>query len=145
MSKKFLLVVVLIASLVAGCGGKVDSPPLVKLVSNGGQVGGFQSSYCWDQGIGGALCVDSIEPFFDSSTSLAASDPIQLQLDSPLPDAVTLSLSKEVFGDTLLSETVPVSELVEWSPAIPAGEYILDVHASWKQGDVSYWFSIDLK
>ena len=145
MSKRILLIIVLTTILLAGCGRSVDSPPLVYLVSNGELVDGFQSSYCWDGGVRGNLCVDSIEPYFENSTPLSANAPIQLQLDTPLPDSLTLSLSREVFGDTLISETVPVAELVNWSPAVEAGEYILTVGAKWKQGDVAYWFSIVLE
>ena len=145
MSQKMLLTLVLLGFLLTSCGGGVDNPPLIYLISNGELVDGFQSSYCWDSGIGETLCVDSIEPYFESSTPLDASAPIRLQLDSPLPDAVTLSLSQEVFGDTIYSETVPVSEIIAWSPSVAPGTYILDVHASWKQGDVTYWFSISLE
>ncbi|MGB7874538.1 MAG: hypothetical protein WBL25_09160 [Anaerolineales bacterium] len=140
-----LLLITLATIILAGCSGSVNNPPIIYLVSNGELVDGFQSSYCWDQGIGGTLCVDSVEPFFESSTPLDASAPIRLQLDSPLPDAVTLSLSKEVFGETIVSESMPVTEFIEWSPSVAPGEYILDVHGSWKQGDVTYWFSINLE
>jgi hypothetical protein len=76
MPKKVLLLIALLALLVAGCGGGPSSPPLVYLVANNGLVDGFQSSYCWDGGTGGTLCVDTMEPTFDSPTSLPASDPI---------------------------------------------------------------------
>lgn len=131
--------------LLVSCGGGVDSPPLVYLVKDGTLIDGFQSSYCWDYGARGTLCVDSIEPYFDETTLLSTNASIQLQLDTPLPDSLTLSLSREVFGDTLLSESVPVTELVSWSPAVDAGEYILTVGAKWPQGDVAYWFSILLE
>lgn len=144
MSKRIRLLIVLIL-LLTGCGGGVDSPPLVYLVSNGELVDGFQSSYCWDNGVRGTLCVDTIEPYFDETTHLSTSSPIQFLLDTPLPDEVTLSLSRELFGDTVISETVPVTENLEWSPAVNAGEYILTVHANWSQGDVAYWFSISLE
>lgn len=145
MSKKIMILIVLTATLLAGCGGRIDSPPLVYLVSGGDLVDGFQSSYCWDGGIGGALCVDTIEPYFDETTQLPANTPIRFQFDMPLPDEVTISISEELFGETILSESMSPSEFIDWSPAVAPGEYILDVHASWKQGDVSYWFSIDLK
>ena len=145
MSKKILLVVVFTAMLLAGCGGRVDTPPLVYLVTDSGLVDGFQSSYCWDNGIRGTLCVDSIEPYFDETTSLPSSGPLHIQLDTPLPNEVTLSLSREVFGDTIVSETMPVTENMDWSPAVQAGEYILAVHTVWPQGEIVYWFSISLK
>jgi len=145
MNKRTLLVMVVAAILLVGCGGGPDAPPLVYLVSNGNLVDGFQSSYCWDRGMLGTLCVDSIEPAFDSSTSLPANAPIQIQLDMPLPNTVTLSLSREVFGETILSASVPVTKQIRWSPAAGAGAFILTVHVSWKQGDVSYWFSIALE
>ena len=145
MSKRILLTIALVTVLLSGCGGGVGTPPLVYLISNGELVDGFQSSYCWDSGVRGTLCVDSIEPYFEHSTPLSADASIQLQLDSPLPDSLTLSLSREVFGDTLVSESVPVAELVEWSPAMDTGEYILTAHVKWPQGDIAYWFSISLE
>ena len=145
MSKKLTLLIILTALVLAGCGGSLDSPPLVYLVSDNNLVDGFQSSYCWDGGIGGTLCVDTIEPYFDETTHLPANAPIRFQFDTPLPDEVTISISEELFGETLFSENMSPSEFIDWSPAVAPGEYILDVHTSWKQGDVSYWFSIDLR
>lgn len=145
MSKRILLTIILTGLLLAGCGGDLASPPLIYLVSNGELVDGFQSSYCWDQGIGGGICKDTVEPYFESSTPLDANAPIQFQLDTPLPKEVTISISKEVFGETVLSERMPVSEQVTWSPAVAPGAYILAVHASWKQGEVTYWFSVLLE
>jgi len=145
MSKKLTLLIILTALVLAGCRGSLDSPPLVYLVSNNNLVDGFQSSYCWDGGIGGTLCVDTIEPYFDETTHLPANAPIRFQFDTPLPDEVTISISEELFGETLFSENITPSEFINWSPAVAPGEYILDVHTSWKQGDVSYWFSINLE
>jgi hypothetical protein len=145
MNKRILSVMVLMAMFLVGCGGGVSSPPLIKLSVNGEMLDGLQGAYCWDRGIAGTVCADPIEPHFDQAVSLPINTPIQLQLDKPLPNDVTLSLSKEVFGNTIISETVPVSEMMKWSPAVEAGEYILTVHATWKQGDVSYRFSISFE
>ena len=136
---------VLVAILMAGCGSKASRPPLIKSTVNGKPMEGLQGAYCWDNGIAGSICLDPMEPSFDQSASLHVSTPIQLQLDKPLPNELILSLSKEVFGETIVSETVPVSNLVKWSPAVDAGVYILTVNATWKQGDVSYWFSITIE
>ncbi|MBT3189576.1 MAG: hypothetical protein HN736_10510 [Anaerolineae bacterium] len=144
MSKKILLMVILIATLLTACGGNSESPPLVYLVSNEELIDGFQSSYCWDSA-GSTLCVDTIETYFDETTYLLASAPIRFQLDTPLPDNVTISISEELFGETILSEEMPVSDFIDWSPTVAPGTYIIDVHTSWKQGDVSYWFSIVLE
>jgi hypothetical protein len=145
MNKKILFIMLITTMLLVSCGGGVDSPPLVYLVTDSGLVDGFQSSYCWDNGIRGTLCVDTIEPYFDETTHLSTNDPIRFLLDTPLPDEVTLSLSRELFGDILISETVSVTESIDWSPAVDAGEYILTVNANWPQGDVAYWFSISLE
>ena len=145
MLNKAFLMTVLITLVLSGCGGNVDSPPLVYLVSNGELVDGFQSSYCWEGGIGETLCVDTMEPFFESSIPLNANTPVQFQLDTPLPNELTISISQEVFGEIIKSERVPVSELVVWSPSVTPGDYILAVNASWKQGDVTYWFSVTLE
>ena len=145
MNKKTLVIMLLTAMLLVSCGGGVDSPPLVYLETDSGLVDGFQSSYCWDNGVRGALCVDTIEPYFDETTRLSTGGLIRFLLDAPLPDEVTLSLSKDVFGETIISETVPVTENLDWSPAVDAGEYILTVNARWPQGDVAYWFSILLE
>ena len=145
MSKRFILLSILLITFLAGCGGDLANPPLIYLISDGTLVDGFQSSYCWDQGIGGEICVDTVEPYFESSTLLDGSAPIHFELDTPLPDMVTLSISKEVFGETIFSETLPVAEFIDWSPGVPPGEYIIVVHAKWKQGVVSYWFSVLLE
>jgi hypothetical protein len=145
MSKKVLQLYAVIAVLVTGCGGGPASPPLVYLVTASGLVDGFQSSYCWDGGAGGTLCVDTIAPTFSSPTSLPAGDPIQFQFDTPLPDEVVLSASKELFGETIYSESKPAAELITWSTQLPPGEYILAVHVTWKQGSVSYWYSVSLE
>lgn len=145
MYKKMVVTALLITTLLVGCGSVVDSPPLIYMVKDGGLIDGFQSSYCWDDGVGAALCVDTIEPYFDETTRLSSGAPIRLLLDTPLPDEVTLSLSAELFGDTIISETVPVTENIDWSPAVDGGEYILTVNATWPQGGVAYWFSIVLE
>ena len=145
MSSSVSTLIALAAVMLAGCGGAVDRPPLVYLVTNEGLVDGFQSSYCWDRVVGGKLCVDPNEPYFESPTLLPATDPVQIQFDTPLPDEVVLSISKQIFGETIDSESLPPSELIAWSPAVPPGDYVLDVHVTWKQGEVSYWFSILLE
>ena len=146
MIKRFTLLIVFAAIALTGCrSASQDSPPLAYLVTDSGLVDGFQSSYCWDQGVGAALCVDMIEPYFEQTTALPADAPIQFQLDAPLPDTVTVSISKEVFGDTILSANLTPADLVDWSPQVEPGEYILQVGATWPQGDVSYWFSVSLE
>jgi hypothetical protein len=101
-------------------------------------------SYCWNPTFGPAICVDTIESFFDSATALPAGAPIRLQLDKPLPNSVTLSLSEEVFGDAIVEETLTPAAEVVWSPTVAAGDYIHRVSGSWKEGDVTTWFSISL-
>ncbi len=145
MSKKIMLLIALTATVVAGCGGNLDSPPLVYLVRDGNLIDGFQSSYCWDGGMGGTLCVDTIEPYFDETTQLPTNAPVRFQFDTPLPDEVTISISEELFGETIQTESLPPSEIIDWSPNLPPGDYIIDVHTSWKQGDVTYWFSVSLE
>jgi len=142
---RLLLVIVLLTILLTACGINLDSPPLVTLVSENGRVNGFQSSYCWDQGVGAAICVDTIEPFFDQTTPLSNRAPIRFQLDAPLPDEVTISISQELFGETIVSESMTPAEFLDWSPQVGPGEYIIDVHTRWKQGEVSYWFSVLLE
>jgi hypothetical protein len=134
----------LAATLLVSCGSGPDSPPLVYLVKDGNLVDGFQSSYCWDQG-GAALCVDTIEPYFDETTHLPANAPIRFQFDTPLPDKVTISVSKELFGETIQSEGLSPSDFIDWTSSVTPGEYIIDVHTSWKQGEVTYWFSVSLE
>ena len=143
-SNKLLLLMALITIFLTACGSKLNSPPLVYLMDESGLVDGFQSSYCWDQGSGAALCVDTIEPYFDETTSLSASAPIRFQLDAPLPDEVTISISEELFGETIFSESVTPSDNLDWAPKVGPGAYIIDVQTSWKQGDVSYWFRVVL-
>jgi hypothetical protein len=89
--------------------------------------------------------MDTVKPYFESSTPLDANAPIRFQLDTPLPEKVTLSISKEVLGESIFSETMPASEFIDWSPTVAPGEYIVYVHAKWKQGEVTYWFSVLLE
>ena len=143
--KKLLLMILLVTILLTACGSNLDSPPLVYLVAESDLMDGFQSSYCWEQGIGAALCVDTIEPYFDETTHLPADAPLQFQLDAPLPNEVTISISEELFGETILSESMTPADFIDWSPAVAPGAYIIDVHTKWKQGDVTYWFSVELE
>lgn len=145
MPKRLISLIIVIAVLSAGCRSALSEPSLIYLVSQNGLVDGFQSSYCWESGIGEGICKDTVAPYFESSTSLDASAPIRFQLDTPLPETVTLSISKDVFGESIFSGTMLASEVIDWSPAVPPGEYIVVVHATWKQGVVSYWFSVSLE
>ena len=145
MLKKVMLAIGLSAVILTGCGDDLANPPPIYLVANGKLLDGFQSSYCWDQGFGNAICVDTAAPYFEDSIPLDISKAIQFQLDIPLPDRVELVISKEVLGESIFSENVPVNRLIEWSPEVTPGEYIIAVHAKWKPGDVSYWFSILLQ
>ncbi len=145
MSRKGMIFIFLILVLLTGCGSIPDSPPLVYLVRNGNLIDGFQSSYCWDKGLGGTLCVDTIEPYFEEIIRLPAGEPLRFQFDTPLPDDVTISISDELFGESILTESLPPSEIIDWSPAVPSGDYIIDVHTSWKQGEVTYWFGVFLE
>jgi len=145
ISKTLPFVIILITIGLIACGGNLDSPPLVYLESGSGLVDGFQSSYCWDQGAGAAICVDKVQPYFDETTTLSQSDPIRFQFDTPLPDEVTISISEELFGETVVSESVTPAEFVDWSPGVGPGEYIIEVQTSWKQGRVSYYFSVVLE
>ena len=145
MKKTVVVLPVLVGLLIVACTGKVSSPPLIRLVADDALIDGYQGPYCWERAAGPAICVDPRPPQFDSATSLPASEPIRLQLDKPLPDSVTLSLSEEVFGEPLISETVAPAETVEWAAQVEPGQYILRVGATWKQGDVFYWFSIALE
>lgn len=145
MSKRILLLIVFTAVLLSSCGGDLSNPPLVYLVRNGVLIDGFQGSYCWDQGVGGAICVDTVEPYFDEIIRLPGDDPIRFQFDTPLPDEVTISISQELFGASIQTDSLPPSEIIDWSPNVPPGDYIIDVHTRWKQGDVTYWFSVSLE
>ena len=145
MSKRMFALIVLMAVLLPGCGEDIGSPPLIYLVSNGELVDGFQSSYCWDTGKDGTLCMDTVAPHFESFTPLDANAPIRFQLDIPLPEEVTLSISKDAFGESIYSETMPASDFIDWSPPVAPDEYIIYVHAKWEQGEVTYWFSVLLE
>lgn len=144
MSKKGMFLIFLTLVLLTGCGSNLDSPPLVYLVRNGNLIDGFQSSYCWDQGVS-TLCVDTVEPYFEEIIRWPPGEPLRFQFDTPLPDEVTISISDELFGESVLTESLPPSEIIDWSPNIPPGDYVIDVHTSWEQGDVTYWFSIFLE
>ena len=145
MSKRILMLLMLAALLLVGCGSSPDIPPLVYLATDSGLVDGFQSSYCWEQGIGAAICVDMIEPYFDETTHLPAGGSLVFQLDAPLPNEVTISISEELFGETILSESLTPADFIDWSPAVSPGAYIIDMHTKWKQGEVTYWFSVELE
>ena len=144
MLKKILPLIVLAMLLLTGCGDQPASPPLIYLTADGALVDGFQGSYCWDRGRKDIMCKDTMAPYFEGTTYLSANDPLRLQLDTPLPNEVTLVISREVFGEPTDSTIMPPAEIIEWSPMVAPGEYILAVHAEWKQGVVSYWFSISL-
>ena len=139
-----MLLIILVATLLVACGSNLDSPPLVYLVRNANLIDGFQSSYCWDQGVG-TICVDTVEPYFEEAIRLPGNEPIRFQFDTPLPDEVTISISEELFGASIQTESLLPSEIIDWSPSVPPGDYVIDVHTSWKQGEVTYWFSVSLE
>jgi hypothetical protein len=142
MKMKLLAPLLVLFAAAIACGTGPSSPPIINLNVGGSTVSGLQGAYCWDQGIGGTICVDPMEPAFSSYTPIPAGSPITLELESPLPDNLVLSLSTEVFGDVVYTEVVDVSDSVDWSPPVDAGEYILTASASWEQGDVTYWFAV---
>ena len=121
-------------------------PPQIRLLVDGTPHEGYQGSYCWtDPSAGLALCVDKIPPEFDSATDLPIGEPIRLQLDAPLPDTIVVSLKTEIFGESLASQTVQVTETLEWSPNVEPGQYLLTAAANWQgMGDVIYVYSINL-
>lgn len=144
MNKRMMATMAFLVMLfLSGCAG---SPPPIRLNVNGTEMDGIQGAYCWDGGLlSGTVCVDPVEPVFDASIPLQAGTPIQLNIQKPFPDTVTLSLSKEAFGETIVTETVPVFSFIRWVTEVNAGEYVLTVHATWaKKGDSSYWFKIKL-
>lgn len=145
MKPKFIFVLLIAITTLLACGtSSPSSPPSIELNVDGVLMSGLQGAYCWDQGIGGTVCVDPIEPMFDHAIPLPANSPIKLELAAPLPDTLVLSLSNEVFGDIVFSDIVNVDDVVEWSPPVAPGEYILTASGGWEQGDVTYWFSISL-
>lgn len=143
MKTKTLPVLLFFALLLAACSGP-SSPPSIQLELNGETVSGLSGAYCWDSGLSGTLCVDPIPPSFEGMTPLAVDGPVRLVLDRPLPQELSVSLTPELFGDSVASETLDVGSTVEWLPDAPAGEYVLNVNARWKQGDVTYWFYVSV-
>lgn len=130
--------------LLVACTGP-RAPSDIRLLDRGTPVEGLQGAYCWDSWLSD-VCVDPMEPQFVPGTEhpLPADEPIQLQLDRPLPDTLTLSLSAELFGDEIVSDSLAPAEVVRWAPDVPPGTYVLNVDAGWRQGDVTYWFYIAL-
>ena len=143
MSKKTLLVWLMFALLLSACGSSPpDSPPLVYLVKDGSLFDGFQGSYCWERNADETICVDMVEPYFDEVVNLPADTPIRFQFEEPLPDEVTISISKAVLSTSLFSENVSPSEIVNWSAPVEPGEYIVSVGCRWPQGGGSYLFAV---
>lgn len=142
MKIKILLFLALIVFLTAGCTAAPSSPPTVYLEVNGDKVPGYQGAYCWDGGLSGTLCVDPLPPSFEEQTPVEVERLLRFQLDRPLPQSLNVSLSPELFGDTVDAETLEVNAAAEWRPDAPAGVYVLNVDARWEQGDVTYWFYI---
>jgi len=145
MKKRMILTIGLVGLVLTACTARTSGPSNIQLNTDDGLIQGAPGGYCWDNGPGGTLCVDPFEPEFGSPVALPAEEPIRLQLDKPLPDTVTLWLSEEVYGDTIVSEDVQVAETLEWSPQVEEGEYILNVDAAWRQGETTYRFSILLE
>ena len=129
-----------------GDSDELAGPPLIRLVVGGEPVEGYQGSYCWTDPVAGlGLCADRIPPAFDTSIELPVGEPMRLQLDTPLPDTLIVSLERELFGEELLGESFSGAESIEWSFDVEPGQYILSVFASWEsQGDVVYIFSVSI-
>ena len=72
--------------------------------------------------------------------------PSGFSLILPYRKKCILSISKEVLGEShLFRKRMLTSEFINLSPAVIPGKYIVYVHAKWKQGEVTYWFSISLE
>lgn len=144
MKLKYWLVSILAAGVLAACGSSASEPSSIDLIVNGATIPGLQGAYCWDRGILGEICVDPMEPFFAPGSAIPANTPLQLQLGSPLPEKLNLTLTQEIFGDAVYTEDVAVNGSVAWAPSVPAGEYYLAANATWDQGEVTYRFFITL-
>lgn len=144
MKIKTLFFLSLLVVLAAACSSAPSNPPLIYINVNGESVSGYQGAYCWDGGLSGTLCVDPFPPAFEGQVPLEPGTTIRLELDRPLPDSLTVSLTPELFGDSAAEAELDAGAEVEWTPVVPPGNYVLNVNASWKQGDVTYWFYVNV-
>lgn len=162
-----LLLISLVSLFVVACGSEeeaeeLEQPPTFYLLRDGERVGPYQGIYCWleEEGdtfdpeeVGGIaeVCEDETVPDFSASdfVPLPAGEPLAIEMEEPLPDRLTLSLSSpdDIFLEQSSTEISIEDSLVTWEPeGVEPGDYIFIALGHWRDpGGAAYYFPITLE
>ena len=118
---------------------------------------GYLESYCWsgvpDESGGSAGECRRFQPMpvdeYIQLSPAAGGGALELKLDPPLPDALTLLVYQDLAGPPLFSDHIlsPREKVTAYlsSPDLPPGDYVLYVSANWEgRGNAKYSFAINI-
>lgn len=162
-----LFLTLLVSLFAVACGSEeeaedLEQPPPFYLLRDGERIGPYQGIYCWleEEGdtfdpeeVGGIaeVCEDETIPEFSASdfVVLPAGEPLAIEMEEPLPDRVTLSLSApdNVFLEQSRTEIAIEDSILTWEPPnVEPGDYIFIALGFWRDpGGGAYYFPITLE
>ena len=140
----------------------LEEPPTVYLLQNGERIGAYEGIFCWleeegdsfnPEDVGGIaeVCEDETVPAFDDAdfVSLSAGEPIAVEVEEPLPDRMTLSLSRpdDVFLEQSRTDVAVSDAIVSWEAEdVEPGDYILIALGFWRDaGGAAYYFPVTVE
>jgi hypothetical protein len=117
--------------------------PTMKLVFAGDEFEPAGVTFCQVDANGEQTCTDAALPRDPESPVLLQNAAVQVQLvDSPIPEAITLTFRDVSTLQETASDTVEGDQLVLFNVEVPAGSYILKVSAVWGNTSAEYFFRV---
>lgn len=163
-----LLLILLVTLLLVACNSdedeaeELEQPPTFYLLQGNERISSVEGVFCWleEQGdtfdpeeVGGIaeVCDDETIPDFSGAdfVTIPAGQAITVEMEEPLPNRVTLSLSSP--DDVFLEQSrtiISVDDMiVTWEPDDAApGDYILVALGFWRDaGGAAYYFPVTLE
>lgn len=162
----WLVFALLLSVALVACGGDdeqvepeaLESAPEIFLLNEGERLSGQEVAECWPEQTAGTIdtteepvdiCEDSVLPTFEGAqfTEIAPGQPLELELQEPLPDRVMLVLANpqdmsaiENYHDNAVQQST-----LTWEPEAPAGDYVLAAMGFWENvGGATYYFPVRL-
>jgi hypothetical protein len=162
-----LLVTLLLSMALVACGGNdeevepetLETAPEIFLLHEGERLSGQEVAACWPEQSGGTvdlnqdpvdICEDSVLPTFEDTqfTQIAPGQPLELELQEPLPDRVALVLANpnDMSAIDNYDENEVQQNTISWQPEVPAGEYVLAAMGFWENvGGATYYFPVSFQ
>lgn len=166
-NRVLLLVALFMSVVLVGCGGDdeevdpdtLETAPEIFLMHEGERLSGQEVALCWPEQTGGTvdtnqdpvnICEDTALPTFDGAqfTEMSLGQPLELELQEPLPDRVVLVLANpdDLSAIENRDENSVEQSILTWEPDVPAGEYVLAAMGFWENvGGATYYFPVSLQ